>query len=85
MAILAPAVITLMELEPNSSLVMDFNEEENQKEEKKEINEKDIFFHTWLVYVNPFYDPSSHYTSTYLDPFYSNTVEVFLPPPEQVG
>lgn len=64
---------------------MDFNEEENQKEEKKEVNEKDIFFHTWMLDILPFENPSSHFAKAFLSPLYSNTVEVFLPPPEQIG
>lgn len=84
-AILAPTVITLIKLENNSSLVMDFNEEENNKEEKKELNENDAFFHTWVSDMLPIENPLSHFTSTYIKSGYSNTIEVFLPPPENIG
>ncbi|NNK18237.1 MAG: hypothetical protein HKP49_03730, partial [Maribacter sp.] len=54
-AILAPSIMTLVGASDDRILVMDFSEEENKKEEKKEISEKDFFF------SRDFIKPSSNF------------------------
>lgn len=81
-AILAPAVLTLVENGENTSLVIDFNEEE-KKEEKKEANEKDFF-------LNSDFKPSiviptelTSMANFYLESEYSTALVIFLPPPKK--
>ena len=81
-AILAPSIITLVGASSDKILVMDFTEEENKKEGKKEISEKDFFFY------RDFISPSSNYkekitvSSVCFESDYSHSINIFLPPPE---
>ena len=81
-AILAPSIITLVGANSDKILVMDFTEEENKKEEKKEISEKDFFFY------RDFISPSSNYQEKFtvsnfcFEGDYSHSIDIFLPPPE---
>ena len=81
-AILAPSIITLVGASSDKILVMDFTEEENKKEGKKEISEKDFFFY------RDFISPSSNYkekitvSSVCFESDYSHSIDIFLPPPE---
>jgi len=68
-----------------NSIAIELNEDENNKEEKKEINENDSFlqYHHKLVVSSK--DTSLNLALaylTYLEVQYSNTIEVFLPPPK---
>lgn len=82
MAILAPSVITLIESNSDSALFIDFNEEENNQEEKKESNEKDIFLHTWENTTLSLERKSKNFGSTYIEVYYNHAREILLPPPK---
>lgn len=84
-AIVAPSVITLIKLDNNTALFIDFNEEENKKEGKKEISEKDVFFHTWSNYTHSLENSPSNFISTYVEGSYTNSLEIFLRPPRHIG
>jgi len=84
-AILAPAIVTLVDANHQTELLMDFNEEENKKEEKKETKEKKLFsfsdFDTHLGENGDF----SRFSSFYLEKNYSISTSIFLPPPEHTS
>ncbi|MGB3150853.1 MAG: hypothetical protein WBB27_09335 [Maribacter sp.] len=84
-AILVPTLVTLIELENDSSFVMDFNEEENKKEEKKELNKNGVFSYTWVTNILLYEKPLQYYTSAHIASYFCNTLEIFLPPPEYIG
>ncbi len=79
-AIVAPSVITLMKLDNDTALFIDFN-----GEEKKEISKKDVFFHTWVNYRHSLENTPSNFISTYIEGCYTNSLEIFLRPPRHIG
>lgn len=81
-AILAPSIITLVGASGDKILVMDFTEEENKKEEKKEISEKDFFFYRDFISLSSNYKEKSTVSSAYFKGDYSYSIDIFLPPPE---
>lgn len=83
-AILAPSFVVLLEFNSDSTLVIDFNEEE-QKEEKKELNEKDIFFYTSFFSVTALTSTSNNILNTHNTSYKINALEIFLPPPKFFG
>ncbi len=83
-AILAPSFVVLLEFNSDSTLVIDFNEEE-QKEEKKELNEKDIFFYTSFFSVTALTSTSNNILNTHNTSYKINALEIFLPPPRFFG
>ena len=86
-AILAPSFVVLLEFNSDSTLVIDFNEEEQkeQKEEKKELNEKDIFFYTSFFSVTALTSTSNNILNTHNTSYKINALEIFLPPPRFFG
>lgn len=82
MAITMPAVLTLMEIGNDTTSFFDFNEEENNKEDSKEVNQKVFFAQT----VATLFASSAIYKAYakvfYVECEYTNNLEVFLPPPK---
>lgn len=80
-AILAPAVLRLVENGENTAIAIDFNEEE-KKEEKKEVSEKDFFLNSDLK--PPIVVPAeiTSIANFYLESEYSTALVIFLPPPK---
>lgn len=81
MAILAPSVLTLVERGKNTSIAIDFNEEE-QKEEKKELSEQDFFLKADFdppVIISTELIAMAKY---YVESDYTTALVIFLPPPE---
>ncbi|NHF58872.1 hypothetical protein FK220_005945 [Flavobacteriaceae bacterium TP-CH-4] len=81
-AILTPSITTLIGADNDTPLVMDFSEEENKQGEKKEISEKDLFFHLNFIAVSSRHWQKPNSSSYYLEVDYSHSVDVFLPPPK---
>jgi len=81
-AILAPSIITLVGASSDKILVMDFTEEENKKEEKKEISDKDFFFHSNFVSPTLNYKETLTVSNACFEGDYSHSMDIFLPPPE---
>ena len=81
-AILAPSIITLVGANYDKILVMDFTEEENKKEEKKEISEKDFFFYRDFISPLSNYKEKSTVSNIYFEGDYSHSIDILLPPPE---
>lgn len=81
-AILAPSVITLVDLDTKTELVMDFNEEDNKKEEKKEDKEKELFSSLEFYATASSNDNTSKVSSFYLEKEYSFSASISLPPPK---
>ncbi|MFS4468909.1 hypothetical protein [Maribacter sp. 2210JD10-5] len=83
-AITAPSVAILCDTE-QTLLVVDFNEEENNKEDKKELGEQDFFLH--VAFSALFNKPIlrmptvTSYTDNYN--FYFSNIHV--PPPKDIG
>ena len=82
LAILAPSIITLVGASGDKILVMDFTEEENKKEEKKEISEKDFFFNRDFISPPSDYNETITVSSLCFVGDYSHSIDIFLPPPE---
>ena len=83
LAILVPSVITLLDANKKTELVVDFNEEDNNKKEKKENTEKE-FCSSFESYVH--FEPNFFTTKTYLFSLEKPDLcsfSIFLPPPEQ--
>lgn len=80
-AILAPSVITLTNLVDKTAITFDFNEEE-KKEEKKEVDEKDFFLYLNLNSLVGLQDENVLISSFYFQSDYPTSLGIFLPPPE---
>jgi len=85
LAIVAPSVATLLDLDKDTAILIDFNEEENKKEEKKELDEKDTFFHAEFFSASTLEMTPFNLVSTYAKGYNTNTLEIFLPPPKFMG
>lgn len=81
-AILAPSIISLVGASSDKILVMDFTEEENKKEGKKEISEKDFFFYRDFISPSSNYKENITVSSVCFESDYSHSIDIFLPPPE---
>ncbi len=81
-AILAPSVVTLFGLDAYSGLVMEFGEEENKKEEKKEVGEKDFLFDLSPDPLASKLVDESTISNFYIEGNYAHSADIFLPPPE---
>ena len=79
-ALLVPSIITLITSDNDTALFIDFNDEENNPEEKKEASEKDVFFHQWENTTLSIEHTSSSFISTYIEEYYSNSLEILLHP-----
>ena len=79
-AILAPSVITLTNID-EKAITLDFNEEE-KKEEKKEVQEKDFFLDRNLHSLANRQNKKVAIDHLYLESNYSATLAIFLPPPK---
>ncbi|MFS4454533.1 hypothetical protein [Maribacter sp. 2304DJ31-5] len=64
---------------------MDFNEEENKKEEKKEIGEKNFLFYSWVNDFRLSEHQKSSLAATYIANYTFAYLEVSIPPPEYMG
>ncbi len=80
-ALLAPSIIILIG-DNDTAWVMDFNEEE-KKEEKKEISEKDFLFSLDFMLLSSRLAKKSMVSNFYLEGDYSYATDIFLPPPER--
>ena len=83
-AIMAPSFVVLLEFNSDTTLVIDFNEEE-QKEEKKELDEKNILFYTSFFSVTALKSNSNNILNTHNTSYTINALEIFLPPPKFFG
>ncbi len=79
-AILAPSIITLV-VGNNNALVVDFNEEE-KKEGKKEISEKDFLFDLDSMKLSSKLSEKSAISNFYLEGDGNYSTVIILPPPE---
>lgn len=82
-AILAPAVMTLTNID-DSVMMIDFNEEE-KKEEKQEAKEKDFFLDSNLSSLANRKENKTSAFKFYLESDYSTTLSILLPPPKFVS
>lgn len=80
-AIVAPSIISLANSLENKSVVLDFNEEE-KKEEKKEVDEKDFFLDSNLKLLTRLQRKNSSISGFYVEIEYSTSIPIFLPPPK---
>jgi len=84
MALLLAPTMIILENDQNS-IAIELNEDENNKEEKKEINENDSFLmhhHKLIISSLEACLNLALAFLTYPEVLYSNTIEVFLPPPK---
>ncbi|GEM_PF-3477729 len=76
----APSVVTLLDLDKDTAILIDINEEE-----KKDIDEKDVFFYplytSSLVPINA----TKIGITTYVRNYDSKSSEIFLLPPIYIG
>jgi hypothetical protein len=80
-AILAPSIVALMEYGEKTAIVIDFNEEE-KKEEKKEVNEKDFFLDSDINALALLQREDNNISNFYIEIEYSTSIDIFLLPPE---
>ncbi|GAB5474636.1 MAG: hypothetical protein Mars2KO_27350 [Maribacter sp.] len=83
-AILAPTVLILVENGENTSVAIDFNEEE-KKEEKKEVGENDFFLGSNTNAPIVVHVEIASMANFYLESDYSTALAIFLPPPKQLA
>ena len=78
---MAPSVISLLDFDENMELVMEQNEDENQKE-NKENSDKDTFYHVYNdpLSSNPINNAGD--IKFYPERYYNPALNIFLPPPE---
>ncbi|EAR02953.1 hypothetical protein [Maribacter sp. HTCC2170] len=84
-SIVAPSVISLIDSDNKMELVLDQNEDDNQKENKegeKESSDKDTFYHIWNNSLSSYSVSKSGNNTFYLEECYGPTLNIFLPPPE---
>ncbi len=84
-SILAPSVLVIVESEDGMVTVCDHTEEENKKENKKELDEKDIFFQ--IDNAISAFSGNQEITRppSYLNSYNSLQQKIILPPPEAVA
>jgi len=76
----APSVVTLLDLDNNTAILIDLNEEE-----KKDIDEKDVFFYPlYISSIVPITTTKIGITS-YVRNYDSKSSEIFLLPPIFIG
>ena len=81
-SIMLPSVLTLLEHTTEVALNCDIADEENTKEEKKESNEKDIFFHYSSTLTGNEWVHQQLPLNQHLEQDYIFQNEIHLPPPE---
>ena len=84
---MAPSVISLIDSDKNLELVLDQNEDDNQKENKegeKESSDKDTFYHVWNNSFSSRLTNNPGNMSFYIESYYNPSLNIFLPPPELV-
>lgn len=79
-AILAPSIITLIDLDSKTDILIDFNEEE-KNEEKKETAEKDFLFSLDSNAISWQLKEKKAISDYYFESNYSTSVAIFLHPP----
>lgn len=80
-AILAPSIAAILEHGDKTAIVIDFNEEE-KKEEKKEVNEKDFFLDSDFDALALLQRDNNNISNFYIESEYSSSIDIFLLPPE---
>lgn len=80
-AITAPSIIILANSMENKGVVLDFNEEE-KKEDKKEVNEKEFFLDSNLKILAQQGRENTSISSFYVEIDYSSSLSIILPPPK---
>ncbi|NND62367.1 MAG: hypothetical protein HKN48_04145 [Flavobacteriaceae bacterium] len=82
-SLLAPAVVPLIKANDDTFVLIDFSEEESKKETKKEIEEKQVYFHDLggLNSSSSTKDQTLNYA--YFIVWHEGSSEIFLPPPER--
>ena len=63
---------------------MELNDDENQKQNQKDLNEKDVFFYITENLISYFVPFKSSSNSFYVEKGYSHILDIFLPPPKRV-
>ncbi len=79
-AILTPSLVTLSNLGEKTAIAIDFNDEE-KKEEKKEVSEKDYFLDSNIRLLSRLHRENASNLSFYVESEYSTSIAIFLPPP----
>lgn len=82
-AILAPSVITLTNLSEKTAISIDFNEEE-KKEENKEVKEKDFFLNSNFIFLSELQSEKVSISRFYIESEYVSDLAIFLPPPKYI-
>ena len=81
--LLAPSILVV---ENDQNIFgIELNEDEKNKEEKKELSEDDFLIDNYFKKINLSQNNSLNSTLAriiFLDKSYTNTLEIFLPPPE---
>lgn len=81
-AILAPSVVTLIDIDCKSLSLMELSDDESKKENKKEFSEKNVFFHILENGISPLLSLKTSTNPFYLEKRYTHIQDIFLPPPK---
>lgn len=81
-SLLAPAVLPLIEGVDSIFMVVEINEENQKKESKKELSEKDFFVPGSHLPTTSQFTGSSAENFAYLEKHLTVATEIDLPPPE---
>jgi len=85
-SILAPSVEALCNSNHDNALVMDLNEEENNKKEsEKKFDQKELFFSTYIEKTALFITQEITNSQTKLLSNSDFSAEIVLPPPERLA
>ncbi len=84
-SVLLPSVFNLLEANTDTIVLIDFNEEDNQKKCKKDIEEKNFLFYSELYISESFGIIQTGLFNYYQEGFSSFTSKILLPPPELNG
>lgn len=83
-SILVPSIEALCNSNYDNVLVMDLNEEENNKNESdKKFDQKELFFSNYTEKGSPYFTQEITKSQTYLLPYSDFSTEIVLPPPEK--
>lgn len=85
--IVAPSIISLIDENETMELVLEQNEDENQKENKegeKGNNDKDTYYHNWHESISACLKEQKGNITHYLEGYNNPSLNIFLPPPELV-
>lgn len=85
LSIVMPAVVSLYEDHYEIEVSSDYGENDTEKETKKELEEKDSFFESFVIPQLATLEEQQEQTSSYSSWSSAYSIEIQLPPPKTLG